>query len=139
MGAAGSHLLRLRGVPHSCGYLPQASPLKGFFAERIIPAENFSGNHVYVTNGAITFDHHGYSSRERLLQHHRKGWAAHSAGWHCTIEKVDFDLLDTAELNQRKMLGPDQYHYDAVLRARRFLQRIDHAEAAERALRIATA
>ena len=40
-------------------------PLEGFFAERIIPAENFSGNHVYVTNGTITFDHHGYSSRER--------------------------------------------------------------------------
>jgi hypothetical protein len=92
-----------------------------------------------VTNGVIAFDYHSYSGRDRLLDHHRRGWASHSAGWHCTIEKVDFNLLDTAELNQRKMLGPDQYLYDAVLRARRFLQRIDHAGAAARALRIATA
>ncbi|CCV05171.1 conserved hypothetical protein [Mesorhizobium metallidurans STM 2683] len=53
----------------------------------------------------------------------------------CTIERVDFDLLDTAELNQRKMLGPNQYLYDPIPRARRFIDRVDHTEAAERALR----
>ena len=64
-----------------------------------------------MTDGVIAFDYHGYSARERLLGHHRK-----SAGWNCTIEKVDYDLLDTAELNQRQMLGPDQYLYDPVPR-----------------------
>lgn len=112
-------------------------PLEGFYAERIIPAEGFAGNHVYVTNGNVAFDYHGYSGRERLLDHHQRAWTSHSAGWQCTIAKVDFDLLDTAELNRRKMLGPDQYLHDALLRARRLLQRIDHAEAAARALRIA--
>ncbi|WP_411969247.1 hypothetical protein [Mesorhizobium sp. B283B1A] len=91
-----------------------------------------------MTNGIVAFDYHGYSSRERLLVHHSKGWASQSAGWHCTIEKVDFDLLDTAELNRRKILGPDQYLHDPIPRAHRFLQRRDHAEAAARALRIAT-
>ncbi|MBZ9806402.1 MULTISPECIES: hypothetical protein [unclassified Mesorhizobium] len=105
-------------------------PLGGFYAERITPGEGFSGNHIYVTNGIVAFDYHGYSSRERLLEHHGKGWASHSAGWHAAITKVDFDLLDTAELNQRKMYGPDQYLYDPVPRASRFLQRIDHAAAA---------
>jgi hypothetical protein len=36
-------------------------PLPYFYAERVIPAEGFAGNHVYVTNGIIAFDYHGYS------------------------------------------------------------------------------
>ncbi len=114
-------------------------PLEGFYGERIIPGEGFAGNHIYVTNGVIAFDYHGYCARERLLEHHGKSWASRAAGWHCAITKVDFDLLDTIELNRRKILGPDQYLHDLISRARRFLQRIDHAEAAARALRIATA
>jgi hypothetical protein len=85
-----------------------------------------------VTDGTIAFDYHGYSVRERLLRHHRKGWTAHQPGWACTVETVDFDLLDTSELNARKMLGPDQYLFDAIPRARRFIDRVDHAEAAAR-------
>ena len=45
-------------------------PLDGFYGERIIPGEGFSGDHIYVTNGVIAFDYHGYSARERLLEHH---------------------------------------------------------------------
>ncbi|TGS09904.1 hypothetical protein EN830_35295, partial [Mesorhizobium sp. M1C.F.Ca.ET.187.01.1.1] len=50
-------------------------PLEGFYGERIIPGEGFSGNHIYVTNGVIAFDYHGYCARERLLEHHARGWA----------------------------------------------------------------
>ncbi|MGA7974166.1 MAG: hypothetical protein WCA36_15310 [Pseudolabrys sp.] len=82
-------------------------PLVGFHAERIIPTGERPGNHVYVTNGDIAFDYHGYSMRKRLLDHHDKVWSHQYAGWDCVIETVDFDLLDTAELNRRKMLGPD--------------------------------
>ncbi|CCV11339.1 hypothetical protein [Mesorhizobium sp. STM 4661] len=117
------------------GTFLELRPLEGFYAERIVPDEDFSGNHIYVTNGAVAFDYHGYCDRSRLLEHHRKGWTLHSVGWGCTIERVDFDLLDTAELNQRKMLGPDQYLYDPIPRARRFIGRVDHPEAAKRALR----
>ena len=91
-----------------------------------------------MTNGVIAFDYHGYSARERLLEHHGRGWASHSPGWYCTLEGVDFDLLDTVELNRRKILGPDQYLHDPIPRALRFLRRIDHAEAAARALRTVT-
>jgi hypothetical protein len=117
------------------GAFLERPPLAGFHAERIIPGEGFWGNHIYVTDGAIAFDYHGYSSRERLLEHHRKGWSGLHKGWNCTIEHVDFHLLDTDELNQRKMLGPDQYLHNPVPRARRFIERRIHAEAAARALR----
>ncbi|PTE08737.1 hypothetical protein [Mesorhizobium helmanticense] len=117
------------------GTFLELGPLEGFYAERIIPDEDFAGNHIYVTNGAVAFDYHSYCDRGRLLEHHRKGWASKNDGWGCTIERVDFDLLDTAELNQRKMLGPDQYLYDPIPRARLFIDRVDHTAAAERALR----
>jgi hypothetical protein len=104
-------------------------PLAGFHAERIIPSDNFFGNHIYVTNGEIAFDFHGYSARKNLLGHHRKVWSYQHAGWDCVIETVDFDLLSTTDLNQRKMLGPDQYRFDPIPRARSFIERIDHRKA----------
>jgi hypothetical protein len=110
-------------------------PLAGFHAERIIPSGGFFGNHVYVTDGEIAFDYHGYSTREHLLDHHRKVWLLQQQAWDCVIEKVDFSLLSTIELNQRKMLGPDQYLFDAIPRARRFIARIDHSAASAKAAR----
>jgi len=109
------------------GVFLEQSPLAGFYAERIIPGTGFSGNHIYVTNGSIAFDHHGYSARLRLLEHHTLGWSrCNPAGWNCMLERVEFNLLDTDELNSRKMLGPDEYEGDAIARARRFIERIYH-------------
>lgn len=117
------------------GVFLDVQPLKGFHAERIVPGDGFSGNHVFVTNGTVAFDFHGYSARERLVGHHRKSWLGSHPGWNCTIEKADFNLLDTPELNRRKMLGPDQYLRDPVARARGFIARFDHAKAFAQALR----
>ncbi|MCS0496316.1 hypothetical protein NVS89_14520 [Ancylobacter sp. MQZ15Z-1] len=112
-----------------------APPLARFHAERIIPAEGLPGAHVYVTDGRLAFDYHGYSLRTRLLAHHRRGWAARFEGWEGTVEPADFPLLDTPALNARRMLGPDQYLHDPIPRARAFIARVDHAEAAGRALK----
>lgn len=109
-------------------------PLSGFFAERIVPAEGYAGNHIYVTDGVIAFDYHGYSVRERLLQHHTRNWAGeYDEGWQCRLERVDFDLLCATALNARKMRGPGQYGYDVRARAREYLAGIDHPAAYGRA------
>ena len=110
-------------------------PFPRFYAERIMPVEGFAGAHAYVTDGIIAFDYHGYSRRERLLTHHAKGWSQRYPGWQCDIEVVDFDMLDTDELNRRKMRGPDQYLHDAIPRAQAFLDRVKHEEGAGRARR----
>lgn len=118
------------------GIFLETSPLPGFHAERIIPGDGFAGNHIYVTDGLIAFDFHGYSSRLRLLHHHTSGWAnRYAIGWNCRLESVEFGLLDTVDLNQRKMLGPEQYGGDVTSRARTFLSRVDHQCAAEKARR----
>jgi hypothetical protein len=49
------------------------------------------------------------------------------------IEPADFPLLETSELNNRKMLGPDQYFGDPVERARTFIARVNHVGASRRA------
>ena len=105
-------------------------PLPGFRAERIIPIEGLAGNHIFLSDGVLAFDYHGYCGRAKLVAHHRKGWTGLHAGWECTIEPVEFDLLETSSPNDRKMLGPDQYLHDPIPRARRFLGRIDHIAAA---------
>ena len=111
------------------------SPLPGFYAERIVPGEGFAGSHVYVTNGQIAFDYHGYSSRMRLLLHHTGGWSnTYAEGWNCALEIVDFNLLDTSELNKREMLGPDQYLHDPIPRAHCFIERVNHSSAARKAV-----
>jgi hypothetical protein len=116
------------------GVLLDQPPLPGFYAERVIPAQGFLGNHVYATNGVIAFDYHGYSIRDRLLEHHKRVWSSQYDGWLCAIERVDFKLLSTADLNMRQMRGPDQYLHDPIPRARRFVEQRDHAKAAAKAL-----
>lgn len=117
------------------GVFLEDPPLACFHAEKITPTDGFSGNHIYVTDGRIAFDHRGYSKREKLLDHHGSGWAGIQQGWMAAVTRVDFPLLDTKALNARKMLGPDQYHDDPVERARRYLARIDHAAAYDKARR----
>ena len=115
------------------GVFLETPPLPSFHAERIIPHEGYWGNHIYVTDGVIAFDYHGYSRRDRLLAHYIKGWSDRYPGWGYTLEKVGFDLLDTNALNSRKMLGADQYLHNAIPRAHRCIKRIDHEKGTEKA------
>ena len=112
------------------GVYLRETPLPGFYAERIIPQAELGGNHIYVTDGRIAFDYDGYSALLALLRHHTSGWSKRYADdWSCSLERVDFDLLSTEDLNARKMLGPNQYLCDPIARAQRFLARIRHGEA----------
>ena len=104
-------------------------PLPGFYAERIVPDADYRGNHVYVTDGTIAFDYHGYACRDRLLAHWARTWSRVHADWSCRIEPVDFDLLSTPALNRIRHRGPDQYLHDPIPRARRFIAARNHAAA----------
>lgn len=108
-------------------------PVAGLHAERIIPADGRPGNHIFVTDGIVAFDFHGYVPRARLLRHHARVWSHGYAGWACRVERVTFDLLDTRDLNARKMRGPDQFLHDPVPRAQAFLRRFDHRRLSEAA------
>ncbi|ASY66123.1 hypothetical protein SJ05684_b51410 (plasmid) [Sinorhizobium sojae CCBAU 05684] len=87
-----------------------------------------------MTDGVVAFDHHGYSLRNRLLSYHTSGWAnRYPEGWNCRLEHVSFNLLDRRDLNDNKMLGPEQYLHDPIVRAQRFLDRVNHMDPSARA------
>lgn len=109
------------------------APLDNFHAERIVPRCDKPGGHMYVTNGVLAFDFHGYSLRDSLLTHHYRTWRQRDSDWAFDTEIVDFPILAAGALNGRKMLGPDQYLHDAMQRAEAFIRRIDHPAAASRA------
>lgn len=106
----------------------------GCWAVWVKPWEGFHGNHIFVTDGRIAFDYHGYSVHERLVAHHEKVWVSRFAGWGANTSRVDFALLDTAELNARKMRGPDQYFEGVIDRTHRYLDRVDHDRQKEKAI-----
>ncbi len=97
------------------------------------------GMHVFVSDGEIAFDYHGYSVLTRLEQHHQKVWRSQYPDWEGAIAPVDFDLLNESDLNQRNMRGPNQYLGDPVRRASAFLHRIDHTTAVQKAQQLIVA
>jgi len=108
------------------GVFLERFPEAGYWGIWIKPVEGFRGNHIFVTNGKIAFDYRGYSVHERLLAYLRKGWTYRFEGWACDTVRVDFGLLNTAELNVNNMRGPDQYFGDVLDRTHRYLDRVDH-------------
>ena len=107
------------------GVFLEDPPLAGFYGEWIVPSDGFRGTHMFVTDGHLAFDYHGYSLRKNLLS---KFWRGHKKlypGWDADVRLIDFPLLDTNELNKRKHLGPDQYFGDPRPRARQFIARAE--------------
>lgn len=103
------------------GVFLEQPPFDGFYGERIVPTNGFSGSHMYDSNDLISFDFHGYAVREKMLDRYWKGHRARYSRWNAEIVKINFPLLDTIELNVRKHLGPDQYFCDRIPRARIFI------------------
>lgn len=118
------------------GVFLQRFPDALFKAIWVKPIEGYYGSHIFVTNGSIAFDYHGYSKLERLILHHESGWSRRFPGWSADIVAVNFSLLNTAELNVRNMKGPDEYLGDAIQRSNQYLDRIDHARALEKVTKI---
>ncbi|HAT86156.1 MAG TPA: hypothetical protein DCS30_09555 [Rhizobiales bacterium] len=98
-------------------------PDQGFKAHWIQPIEGYYGNHIFVAQGDLAFDHHGYCHKKCLLNHLMIGWKARYEGWDFKLVEVKFDLLDTTHLNERNMLGARQYLHDAEKRADAFVKR----------------
>ena len=95
----------------------------GVWAEWIRPHNRSRGSHVYVTDGRREFDYRGWADRAALLASHRSDRLAADPAWGADLVRVDFDLLDTAQLNARDMRGRDQYLHDPLPRAIAFIGR----------------
>jgi hypothetical protein len=103
------------------GVFLEDTPRDEIYAEWIVPDDGFAGDHMFVTDGQIAFDFHGYCNRDALLVRYWKRYRSRQPEWNATITKIDFPLLCTDELNARQHRGPDQYFGDPIPRARKFI------------------
>jgi hypothetical protein len=102
-------------------------PNLGFRARWIKPASGFSGNHIFVTDGTTTFDYHGFTTEQRLLALAFRRARRFYPGWDATLVDLPTEVL-VSERRSRQIDGlwlrePTQFLYDALPRARIFLDR----------------
>ena len=100
-------------------------PAAGFVAVWIRPQAGFTGNHVFVTNGDLAFDYHGYAPRDRLVAHYTKRARRLFPGWGADLVPVTVSLVNRGEARAIGMdiREPAQFLRDALPRARRYLDR----------------
>jgi hypothetical protein len=105
----------------------ESYPDAGFHARWIKPAEGFTGNHIYVTDGTCAFDYHGFATEQRLLSLVFRRGRRFFRGWDATLVDLPTDAL-VSEHRSRQFEGlwlrePKQFLHDALPRARAFLDR----------------
>jgi hypothetical protein len=91
------------------------------------PRPGFYGNHIFVQTPAWAFDYHGYSDPQALLDHFWTRARHWLPGWDGTLVEVSPDVL-VSEAKSRTYDGlwlrePGQFLYDALPRARAYLDR----------------
>lgn len=119
-----------------CGIYLQMFADSKFKPYWIKPAPGLPGMHVFVSDGKIAFDYHGYSVLNRLERHHRKVWESQIPNWNGELLKVDFELLNTQALNEKNMRGPDQYYGDVIERATKFVSQVNHEKMIKKARKL---
>jgi hypothetical protein len=103
-------------------------PSIGFGPIWVRPRSRFTGNHVFVTNGALAFDYHGYVPYVRLVRHYTKRARRLFPGWEADLVPVTISLVNREDA---KTIGmdirePRQFLHDAMPRAHRYLEKFDH-------------
>ena len=95
--------------------------------EWIKPATGHTGNHQFVSCQDFAFDYHGYTARDRLLEHYWKRARRRYPDWDATVHPLPADVL-ISEPKSKTFDGlwlrePNQFPRDALPRARDYLDR----------------
>lgn len=103
-------------------------PLAAFGPIWVRPRNGFTGNHVFVTDGYLAFDYHGYVPSGQLLDHFTKRARRIFPGWAADLVPVTVSLVNREEARTIGMdiREPTQFLHDALPRAHRYLKRFDH-------------
>ena len=116
----------------ACHVLAQAFldrfPGAGFRPIWVRPRAGFTGNHVFVTNGDLAFDYHGYVHPDRLVAHHTKRARRLFRAWEADLVPVTVSLVnrEAARAIGMDIREPAQFLHDALPRAQSYLDRFDH-------------
>ena len=102
-------------------------PAAGFGPVWVRPRPGLTGNHVFVTNGDLAFDYHGYALYSELVRHYTKRARRLFPGWECDIVPVTVSLVnrDEAKAIGMDIREPRQFLHDALPHAHRYLDRFE--------------
>lgn len=97
----------------------------------IRPRDGSPNNHIFVSLGECAFDYHGYCDQARLLDHFARRVRTRFPDWSPEFIELPADAL-ISEAKSKTYPGlwlrePGQFLYDALPRARAFLNRFEHS------------
>lgn len=87
----------------------------------IKPGSGYTGNHIVVSADDRVFDYHGYSDRQRFLDHTREKANRWWPGWNASLIELPRDVLVSETLSRAYdglwLREPKQLLHDALPRA----------------------
>ncbi|WP_430473979.1 hypothetical protein ACQ0MK_19220 [Thalassospira lucentensis] len=91
------------------------------------PKNGLPGNHIVVSGGDWVFDYHGYSNRQKFIDHCFRRARQRWPGWDADIQELPRHTL-ISEPDSRKIEGlwlraAGQFLHNALPRAERYLDR----------------
>jgi hypothetical protein len=95
---------------------------EGYKMVHIKPAEGFTGNHVYASNGEWAFDHNGWTKEKELLEVTSKAYKDRYPNWNyerIVIESSMTSLEDFCKANNHRL--PWQYAHLPWERAHEYI------------------
>jgi len=101
---------------------------EGFVPVWIRPKAGFTGNHIFVTQGCLGFDYHGYSDTGRLLERYWSRARRYYRGWDATlVELAPEELLGKSLREDLRVMPQDGFLHDPIPRAKHFVERFQYA------------
>jgi hypothetical protein len=124
------------GACHILAYaFLKAYPNRGFAPIWIRPRQGYTGNHIVVVRGDVAFDYHGYADWTRLFEHTKRRanqwWPGWDATWVRLPESVLISEPESRTFDGLWLMEPNQFLYDPLPRAQRFLDRFPEPGEAE--------
>lgn len=97
---------------------------EGYKMVHLKPAEGFSGNHVYASNGTWAFDHNGWAREAELLEVTERAFVDRYPDWSYQRNEIEWTMtsLETfCRANNHRL--PWQYAYLPWERAYRYISK----------------
>jgi hypothetical protein len=117
------------GACHMLAYaFLERYPHRGFEAKWIRPTPGHTGNHIVVVrNDGCVFDYHGFSDWSRYWTHTVRRANQRWPGWSADVVKIHTEALVSRrrarEYEGLWMKEPQEFLFDPLVRARRYLQK----------------
>jgi hypothetical protein len=100
-----------------------AYPDLGFDSYLILPRPGMRGGHIFVADETIVFDYHGFSDRDRFLDHYFRKIRRLSPGWQGELLRLEVSPAGADFCHKHRHRLPSEFPHDPFPRAFAYLRR----------------